>query len=724
MMKRTVAVLPVMIVCMALLAVSTASASEGDVIPLAVLEREVTCSPQALQVAASVAESVALEERQRAENGPRWFANISLSGNREPLEHRSGTDDEWYSALSVQAGVQIPLFGTWRKERIKELEAGIRTLDEQRRLSVLKKANLIALRKAYILLWTNQRKQVFLDRFLRLEPQLLPLLEARTKSGFLLERDRLEMESWFSSARRELSSSVLLCEEAMRVVRKATGRGALLELTATPPHLPDIPYSKDLLPRYILEEAAGELSLLDRVIHKKEEIVRHAPKSQYEAFIRAGVGFYREYPGGDGSNVFITLGFDVPWGEAKAAAAAYRASQASAEWSRQEKEIRRGDLLSDIMEGVARYDRGRSDREFALTRLRSAAEGVREGRLRHSSLPGDTLEQLFRNIFDYLSASMSLIESEGMVLQTHAELLGAVPTPESGHEKADRVISSVFPENDRAFSPSWIALEEDRDPSKGNDTRNIRPSLYLWSGDTLLSDEAGSILRSVQDAGFSRVLVSFTGKGITMLKNQAVRKGFEKNLSTAKENGLSVELLLGDPSWILPGHRKELLSLVSDLSSLNFSGLHLDLEPDQIAGSEHRRKELLKDLIDTVQAVSAISPWPLGLSVHPRYLEGDLGPIAVRGFAQAKVREVTVMVYATNIETVTRRMKAIGKQWPALRHSLAISVEKKLPPSESFFSRGTHGVRSVIQTIQHQLSSLVFAGIVVQAWEDYKEMSR
>ena len=460
-MKRAGAILPVMVVCMALLAVFAVSVCAADVIPLAVLEQEVTCSPEVLEAAASVAESTALEERQRAENGPRWFANVSLSGNREPLVHRNDTDDEWYSELSLQAGIQIPLFGTWRKERIKELEAAVRTLEEQRRLSVLKKANLIALRKAYILLWTNQRKQAFLERFLRLEPQLLPLLEARTKSGFLLERDRLEMESWFSYARRTLSSSALTSEEAMRVVRKATGRGSLQRFTTETPHLPDVAYSNELLSRYVREEAGDELSFLDRTIDKKEEIARHAPRSQYEAFLRAGVGFYREFPGGDGSNVFITLGFDVPWGEAKAAAAAGRASRASIERSRQEREIRQRDLLSDITEGLARYDYGISQREFSFVRLRSAAEGVREGRLRHASLPGDTLEQLFRDIFNYFSASMDLIESEGMILQTHAELLGAIPMLRTGYETADRLISSSFPEDGEALSPSWIALDKD-----------------------------------------------------------------------------------------------------------------------------------------------------------------------------------------------------------------------------------------------------------------------
>ena len=120
--------------------------------------------------------------------------------------------------MSLRAGISVPLFGTWRKERIQELEARIASLEEELRFLTVRKANLTAMRKAYTLLWTIQEKKEFLQRFLDLEQQIMPLLGKRTKEGVLLERYRLEIDSWFALVRREMASDALLKEECLALV--------------------------------------------------------------------------------------------------------------------------------------------------------------------------------------------------------------------------------------------------------------------------------------------------------------------------------------------------------------------------------------------------------------------------------------------------------------------------------------------------------------------------
>lgn len=726
MFEKRLLTLKIFLLAMALLSIPGIS-SGSELMTLSELEEMVTASPEVLQAAAVLAESTAFEERQRAVGGLRYFGEVAFSDANEPESHSDDSRVEGYSSGSARGGIQIPLFGTWRKERIMALESHIRTLEDERRLVVLKKLNLDALRKAYIQLWSSQSRRAVLSRFLDFEPMILPLLAGRTREGFLLERERLEMESWFSLARREFAAAALTAEESLAVIRKAVGREDLFSLSTEYPLFPPLSYSRSLLSRYVHEENA-ELALLEQSVEKKREIALHAPKSQYEATLRTGYYYSRDFPGGNTTEGFVSFGVDVPVRESKAAAAAKRAALADAEKAEYEGAARRLDLLAGILEGVSRYDFALSQREFSLFRLRSAVAGIRADRLRYALLPGDTLEQLFRSSFDYLSASLAFLESESAVLQTHAELLGMIPeTLHSG--EGERSISSFFHdegERVRLLDPSWLVFSGGSAAFSAPERRSEKKrALYLWEGDNfLLSGQGEAVLRDVSEAGFSRVFLSFSSQGIIRLKEKENRRKLKAILAAASSLGVSVELLLGDPSWILPAHRKELTGLVSFLGDIPFSGLHLDLEPDQLPGSESRRKELLASLVETVREVSSVSPWPVGLSVHPRYLEGGLGPLAAKGFSSAGVKEVTVMIYSTNTAGVVKRMKALLSAWPGLALSLAVSVEKSLPKAESFFSLGRSNFRAVMEGLEKALVSPAFSGIVMQSWKEYKEMLR
>ena len=82
------------------------------------------------------------------------------------------------------------------------------------------------------------------------------------------------------------------------------------------------------------------------------------------------------------------------------------------------------------------------------------------------------------------------------------------------------------------------------------------------------------------------------------------------------------------------------------------------------------------------------------------------------------------MIYSTNTQVVADRLGAIGRTWPGLNLSLAVSVERVLPPSESFFSGGRTRFLNMLADLERRLDAFVPAGIVVQAWDDYREMGK
>jgi len=98
--------------------------------------------------------------------------------------------------------------------------------------------------------------------------------------------------------------------------------------------------------------------------------------------------------------------------------------------------------------------------------------------------------------------------------------------------------------------------------------------------------------------------------------------------------------------------------------------------------------------------------------------------MAAKGLGEAGVEEITVMIYSTNVQNAAGRMNAILSSWPGLRFRLAVSVERELPATESFYRNGKKRFLQALDSLQRELSSPAFAGVVIQSWENYKEMSQ
>lgn len=84
------------------------------------------------------------------------------------------------------------------------------------------------------------------------------------------------------------------------------------------------------------------------------------------------------------------------------------------------------------------------------------------------------------------------------------------------------------------------------------------------------------------------------------------------------------------------------------------------------------------------------------------------------------------MIYSTHREGVARRFNAICKAHPNLRFSLAQSVEKVLPVSESYFENGAERFESSMKQLYQDMGAGALSnvsGLLVQSFEDYVSMS-
>ena len=267
-----------------------------------------------------------------------------------------------------------------------------------------------------------------------------------------------------------------------------------------------------------------------------------------------------------------------------------------------------------------------------------------------------------------------------------------------------------------AASPAPRHLLRPRPPSRGR-------TAYVWDAAPFLESETRrGALERFRSEGFRRMLLSFNADQIRFLRTEAGGRSLRALLAAAEAQRLVVDLLLGDPQWILPQHRQGLVRLVRELEPFPFRGLHLDLEPDSLPGAAARRLELSAELVRTVEIVGGATARPLSLSVHPRELEGELGAIVGPGLERLAVEEVAVMIYSTNGASVLERFGALRRAHPGLNLALAQSVEGALSPQESYALFGREAFRSRGAYLEECLDGDGFAGIVVQAWKDYEEM--
>ncbi len=210
------------------------------------------------------------------------------------------------------------------------------------------------------------------------------------------------------------------------------------------------------------------------------------------------------------------------------------------------------------------------------------------------------------------------------------------------------------------------------------------------------------------------------GQQIKNLAFQENKTDLLNFIARAGEKDIRVELLLGEPLWILPKYRRDLLLIIQKVKDIPFTGLHLDLEPNQLDQTRHGNKYLLTQLLHTLQSVKRISPWPVGLSIHPRYLDPHKNQLCLGcALSNLEIDEVILMIYVANPVRVAQLALPILSRFPEISFSIAQSVEPILSVEESYAMRG----RKQFQTRMRELRAAVvpaanFTTIAIQSWED------
>jgi hypothetical protein len=701
--------------------------------PLEQLETRIELSP-AVQLAERAYESTRDSlSAGRIGLGVSAFGSVGYAHNHDIIDPLNS----WtYNQGVAGGGLSVPVLGSrlQLEDSLSEQQVQLLQLDARRELQ--RRELLARLRKAYGDYWQGQRLELLARNYLQDEATLERVVALRTRAGLLLNADRLELLSGFSLARRDEAAGGADREVALGLMRELTAQDLDGGIAVRP--LVSAACMRHLDASDDWADSDPELAGLRKVVGLRETSPRDSALYPVQSNVQLGYQTREDMPTGQrGGSTVLSWSFQVPVEYGSQRRLLARAAAAQLSRARLEYEVRRQELQQQRRELMIRAAVLEQTAQFAAKRLAAADAAVEERNLRAVKLEGDVAEQLQRARLQHYGAAKALVEADRAMVYWYADWARFETTPCQAApgtagpqlQPPEDVTAARAATTARAASLRTAAQALDPGIVQAATAVAANRALYLWRSAEWLNF-AGTALgerkfSEMHSAGIARLLISLDAEQVR--RAIAEPSPLVRAVRSTHEQGLRVELLLGDPGWIRPEQRGRLLAIIDGLKSVPFDGLHLDLEPEQIDPAADKLPGLLGLLAQTLAAASAASPWPLALSIHPRDLEVRVGESS---FAEVLLRlrvSPTIMVYVANPERAVAIAEPLLGHYPQLSFSVALSLEKSLGPQESLWSYPEDERRRRIARVETGLAAGNFSGLTLQledGWGDASGLAR
>jgi Flp pilus assembly protein TadG len=668
--------------------------------PLEQLEARAALSPAAqLADRAYAAESDSLKA-DRVGLGVSAFGDVGAAHNHDIIDP---VHSYAYNQAMGGAGLLLPLLGS----RL-QIESGL--VDQRAQLAQLEARRQLErreivgrLRKAYASYWQAQRLNILAESYVTDEPQIGRALAQRTQAGLTLDSDRLELLTSFALAHRDEAQSSLARASALTLMTDLTG----LQLdggVAVRPLVPAGCIARDAADND-WENTDPELVALRKVIAVRETDPRDSPLYPVQSNIQLSFQTQDQLTTGrHGGSAALTWWFQVPIEYGSQRHLLSEATAARLSSARLEYQLRRQELEEQRASLIARLNVLRQARELAAARLAAADAAVSERSLRAQTLDGDVLERLQQAQAARYTAATDLVRSETALVDWYGDW-ARFDTKRCGAA-------------DAASQDDPVARTRDPDEPQHTDR-----ALYVWKSAQWLTEshDAGidAKFATLRADGVTRILVSLDAEQMAQaLANAAT---LTDAVRRTHQHGLSIALLLGDPHWILPQNRAALIRIITVLRSVPFDALHLDLEPEQLGEPAARTPALLGSLADTLAAATLASPWPIGISIHPRDMDVPVDGTPF-GVLLGRLRvSPTLMIYVSNPDRAVAIATPLLRRYSDLTFRVALSLEDSLPRAQSLRPFPDTERSRRIGQIESQLAAPNFAGLSFELEDGWSE---
>mgnify|MGYP000947240606 CR=1 FL=1 len=657
-----------------------------------------------------------------------WEVFGSISGGyqkspfaREPFGH--------FFDPMTRIGARYPLLGSAERQRRAIEDAATQVRIEGIRLDWSKRLAALFIEENYAAYWSAQKALMLTDAYLRLRNEGIEhLLRKRQEAGLLLKSDYFEFLSAFERAQRtQIEFSNHRNQALMRLAHLTDS--VVLPFEAVKPPL------REIAGTAVIDLDQPDLRILQAHVDNLQNI-RDTQKWQGVESDVSVTGF-----GGPAIPQPMPPGESMQWGYGGAVGINIRMPLEIVSYRKHEQSRLNSELIS------FRADYTRRDQElqhefqvllgsyrqliqqiqFQRSRLEAARESMRERYLRLKLIDGDVIEKYLQALNAYYRIAIEAIEAESEHWKLHIRLRQFIFSPDTAiHDDhpeiaaASLLVEPILQVNQfllKGANP--VSERASNQPSPAaSQFISSQFAAYVWNSRQLIEQPGLWDKKLVNSV--NRFLLSLDARQIAIFAENPA--SLRKFLQDARQRRKKVELLLGDPDWILPEHRGNLLQFVRQLRGMDFDGLHLDIEPDQLE-SDMSGKKRLAAFIETVRQVKAIATWQLGVSIHPRYLtqESSFGLCVPCALKDIGVREVAVMYYSMNIPGIVTALQSAMRQYPGLVFSLAQSLERELGPENSYAHKPRRDFAGAMQQLQDQLRSPNFGGLIIQSWQDWEE---
>ncbi len=692
-----------------------------------------------------------------------------------------------YPASQAQLGFSYPLLGaSEQRQRAVDLDNG-KVREKEVRLEEARHRAPLELESNYARYWGAQEAIIVLDAYLASESTLTQRLRMRQQKKLMLESKMIDLLSSYASARSDRAQLLRVREQTRSRLTLLTGR-QLTELIARPVALPAVPdgVSKDAFARHpdlvalaaqsdALQAQLGNSSWYGMDAAFNVMAAANNDQRDHQTGGTAFVGFNFSAP--------ISL-FSVRREERQRLQSAIHAVQLQQRQRTEELNVEARTALDRLTQANEEMDIATQKTQAAAAAVRErqlrsnvfSEEGIEAltQQLRDYTIQAvadiDAQVKVWQANIEargYLQAGADNIvipKSVDSTLGTQlAEPLSviagklqgnsgqATPRTESGMADTptmkaamksvaiqQKVPADTFSADKASKAYRMIALPQRRaarlrqvswHPTAAlTSASSVQTApdmaVYVWNSKDLIEKNQfqPTFWNLLDRLSIRRLLLSLNAGQIRDAK--AHPQSLRDFLDNAKSKGVAVELLLGEPSWIEPSKRQNLIDLINSLRGFDFAGLHLDIEPDQLYKQPLKHTQF-DAWVQTLQAAAKASPWPTAVSIHPRYFRDA----PYRDWQLAKllhdggVHEIALMIFSSDTSKVAAVARPILADTPEMNFRIAQSVEPQLDPALSHARRRPEEFEAAMRDLQQKLSTQANAdGVAVQAWADLMRM--
>ncbi len=653
------------IVLSLLLQLGIADTSATDRLTLQNLEKAIVSSPDVRLADAYIEAQRAAVVHEEALDGPEFFGSMGIGRYKDLVDE----DSIWYhTGGRFIGGITLPLLGSKEEKELAVLKAH-GTLEEKKlaKKRVIRD-NLTALRIHYIDYWASKKIASVCRLFLATRQETMRLVATRRQAALLTDSSTLEIEAQFSKV-------ALLLRKSLGTSRSSLGWLSMLtakKLQPFTPYRPNLPWPKIDDPGFVAHvvDESPSIKIYRSRLRRSIEMADLQKYKDIASDIRLVGHIDPEYDSHrEGTGIALSFNVKIPFSVMQAMESTKKMEAIEIQKSLLALNKRIETVKIEAYDAIDAMKRSIEAYRYERARYEKALATLKEQRLGEGKLSRVTPETLQKARYQYLLASVDLIDAYAGKERAKARVLGLLE-----QEAKEMVIV-----DDEGFVPSItqpLAVSARHHSPK-------KAGFYLWRSEPLWrSDDGGArFFENLAKNGFNRIMISLDARILRSLATEeGARKMFEI-LRNGSRAGIEVDALLGDPHWLLPSQRGELARIVASIGRFPFSSIHLDIEPDQLeTGWSPVQKS--ERLLQTLSSAIGVSSLPIGISLHPRYFdETYVGFDLACRLADLNVHEVAVMLYGRPYPKAVEMLETLRARCPRLPLTLAVSVESDFWPA-------------------------------------------